>query len=141
MLKSKYKIEKCELPFIDTSIFRETFQRLEASTNSLSNISANTILNHFGNEIKNRYALLLVFYSNYNPDYQTHYNAKMGLASSRIILDKNTKPYSDLRLLIMDTLNKEIVYYDKISSNNYDPRLADEIEVMTKKILKKIYYK
>ncbi len=99
------------------------------------------ILNHFGSEIKNRYALLLIFYSNYNPDYQSHYNAKMGLATTKILVDKKTKPFSDLRLIVMDTLNKEIVFYDNISSSNFDPRLEVEIETMTKKILKKIYYK
>ncbi|MBP6455933.1 MAG: hypothetical protein KA275_04310, partial [Chitinophagaceae bacterium] len=140
-LKSKYKIEKCDLPLIDTSIYRESFQHLDDAPNMLSNISASSILNHFGSEIKNRYALLLIFYSNYNPDYQSHYNAKMGLATTKILVDKKTKPFSDLRLIVMDTLNKEIVFYDNISSSNFDPRLEVEIETMTKKILKKIYYK
>lgn len=141
LLFKKFTLEESTLPVLDINIFDDLFKELEDSPKLLDNISAKRLLSEVKLECKTKFALMLVYYGRFNPNFQPHYNTQSGVASNKIIINPSTKPYSEMRLLVIDTENEEIVFYDSVNSTNFDPRVSSEVEQMAKKILKKIYYK
>ena len=141
MLYKKYNIKNTVLPELDINIFTDLFKQLENSPKLLDNISAKGLLSELNLEYESKYALMLVYYGQINPDYPPHYNIHSGLASNTIVINSSTKPYSEMRLMIIDTENESVVFYDMVNSSNFDPRVSTEVEQMAKKIMKKIYYK
>jgi hypothetical protein len=141
LLSEKYRLEKKQLPKTELSLFDDTYSQLENSDKRLNGIFCDSILEKFDVNYESRFVLLITFKGEINPDYGPHYNLKAGMATNRIIIAPHTKAYSDLRLTVIDTKTNEIVFYDKIKTSNYDPRMESEIEHITKTILKKIYYK
>ena len=81
------------------------------------------------------------YFGTINPDFSPHHNLTAGMASNSIVIAPHTKPHSDLQLLIIDTESNEIVFFDQRETSNIDPRVPEEVEQVTKTILKKIYYK
>jgi len=141
MLHNKYNLKNAILPVLDINMFTDLFNQLENSPKLFDNISAKGLLSKLNLEYENKYALMLVYYGQINPDFPPHYNVQRGMASNSIIIDRSTKPYSDMRLMIIDTENESVVFYDMVNSSNFDPRISTEVEQLAKKILKKIYYK
>ena len=143
LLSKKYTIEKILLPSMDINIFSDLFERLENSSKSLNKISSRQIFIEQNLECKNKYALLLVYFGQFNPDFPPHFKLYSAMLASTIVITPNnpSKSQSDLRLLIIDTEMEEIVFYDRINSSKYDARVLSEVGQMTKKILRKIYFK
>jgi len=141
LLDSKYIIEKSEFSINDFSILDEMYQNLENSPKLINKVSINSFLEANVVDKKSRYILLLTYIGGINPDFAPNYNIKAGIASNSVIINPGTKPFSDIRLVIIDRIRKEVVYYDSFYSSNYDPRLPENVEQMTKTILKSIYYK
>ena len=143
LLSKKYTIEKILLPSIDINIFSDLFERLENSSKSLNKISSRQIFIEQSLECKSKYALLLVYFGQFNPDFPPHYKLKSAMLASTIVITPNnpSKSQSDLRLLIIDTEMEEIVFYNRINSSKYDARVLSEVGQMTKNILRKIYFK
>jgi hypothetical protein len=141
MLIEKYYIKNITLPELDINIFTDLFKQLESSPKLLDNISTKALLSELNLEYECKYALMLVYNGQINPDFPPHYNIKSGLASNSIVINSSTKPYSKMRLMIIDTEIESVVFYDMVNSSNFDPRVSAEVEQMAKKIMKKIYYK
>ena len=140
LLSSKYRLEKKQLAQIDQKSFDKIYSQIENSGKRISGILCDSILIQVDQNYKNKFALLIIYNGEINPDYGPHYNISAGMASNGIIIAPQTKPYSDLRLMIIDTEIREIVFFDRINSSNYDPRVDSEIEHITKTILRNIYY-
>jgi len=141
LLDSKYIIEKSDFSINDFSLLEGMYQNLENSPKLIHKVSINSFLEANVVDKKSRYILLLTYIGGINPDFAPNYNIKAGIASNSVIIDPSTKPFSDIRLVIIDRIRKEVVYYDSFYSSNYDPRLPENVEQMTKTILKSIYYK
>lgn len=141
LLSKKYNLNNSLLPEFNINLFTELFKEVERSPKLLNDISAKEIFQKLNLKSESKYALMLVYNGQINPDYPPHYNIYSGLASNSVIVNPNTKPYSDLRIMIFDTENESVVFYDMVSSSNFDPRVSSEVEQLAKKILKKIYYK
>jgi len=141
LLSKKYNLNNSLLPEFNINLFTELFKEVERSPKLLNDISAKEIFQKLNLKSKSKYALMLVYNGQINPDYPPHYNIYSGLASNSVIVNPNTKPFSDMRIMIFDTENESVVFYDMVSSSNFDPRVSSEVEQLAKKILKKIYYK
>jgi len=66
---------------------------------------------------------------------------KLYLVSGPVIPVEHPTFTSNLRLIVFDTENKKVVYYDRIISPVYDPRIRKTGVYLTKRLLKSIYYK
>ena len=141
LLSKKYNLNNSLLPEFNINQLTELFKEVERSPKLLNDISAKEIFQKLNLKSESKYALMLVYNGQINPDYPPHYNIYSGLASNSVIVNPNTKPYSDVRIMIFDTENESVVFYDMVSSSNFDPRVSSEVEQLAKKILKKIYYK
>ncbi|RLD59707.1 MAG: hypothetical protein DRJ05_06005 [Bacteroidetes bacterium] len=141
ILSSKYVLKEEKLSNIDTTIFNKIYDQIENSPKRISGVSSDSILKQIAPNIKSRFALLITYDGKINPNYEPHNNLMAGLASGYVIIAPNTKPHSDLRLMIIDTEIHEVVYFDRVKTSNYDPRVKSEIERIIKTILRNIYYK
>ncbi len=141
LLDSKYILFDQGIADYNTDLIFNLCDHLENSENTLS---GHYILDlDFSNEFKTgpKYALLIVYKGMFNPNFEPDYNIKAGMTTNTLIINSSTKPYSDLRLLIINRENNEVVFYSSNKTTNSDPRVQAEIEQMTKLILKPIYYK
>jgi hypothetical protein len=143
LLDRKYILESQNLPQINPDQFADLFAQLEQSPKTLNNISSRELLENLNTPCKNKYALLLVYHGQYHPDFPPHYKFNSAVQYNTIAITPNnpTKSTSDLRLLVIDTEQEEVVFYDEINSSKYDPRVKSEVEQMTRNMLKKIYNK
>lgn len=143
LLDRKYILESQILPQIIPDQFKGLFEQLEQSPKILKKISSRKLLKNLNTPCKNKYAVLLVYQGQYHPDFPPHYKFKSVVQANTIAITPNnpTKSTSDLRLLIIDTEQEEVVFYDGINSSKFDPRVKSEVEQMTRNLLKKIYYK
>lgn len=141
LLTSKYSLEKKQILQIDPKIFEPIYMQLENSEKKISGVKCDTLLKLFNQKYSSRFALLITYNGKVNTAFEPHYNVNASLATNSFIIAPYTKPYSDLRLLILDTEQKEIVFFNRINSSNFDPRVESEMEQITNTILKKIYYK
>ena len=133
ILSSRYAIEKTYLPKIDLRTLDEIYSQIENSPKTLSGIHSKTLLTEIEHN-NNRYAVLIIYNGQINPDFPPHSNFK----TDSFIINMTTEPFSDLRLMIIDTEKEEVVYFDRILSINIDPRVESEIKQMTADILRKI---
>jgi len=141
MLINKYNVKNAVLQEIELKKITDLFEELENSPSLLVNISTKGLLGNLNQVSESKYALMLVYYGQFNPDLQPHANLQSGFVTNSIVINSSTKSYSDMRLMIIDTENENVVFYDRFHSSNFDARLPTEVEQMAKKIMKKIYYK
>jgi hypothetical protein len=141
LLKNKYQLNFIESSTIENFDFTTIFTQLDDANKELQNINCNELLTQLANTNCQRYALLLHYNTTYNPRYDPHESATKGLQTNTLIINSGTSPVVNFRILILDTQQNMVVYYDDINSINFDPRIKSETEELTKKILKTIYYK
>ena len=142
LLQKKYVLNKSQLS-TNRLDFVEIFESLENSSKTLNKISSKKLFKNLKINLDGKYALILLLNGQYHPEFPPHYTRDAAFMSGTIIISPNNpiKAESDLRLLVINTENDEIVFYDRINSSQYDARVSSEIKIMTRKILKKIYYK
>ena len=141
ILSSKYILEKQEIPEIEPELLDDLYCKFDNSKGQLNGIPCATILKDIPIAFKHRFVLLITFNSKINPDYGPHHNIARGMATNSIIFASHTKPSSKVRLLVLDTKLQEVVYYDLLTSTNYDPRIRSEVEHIIRNILRGMYYK
>lgn len=142
LLKNKYIIEKLETPSLDYDSLYGFLNEIEDMPKTLPQLAYKSIFNENVLSMENRYALFISFRSIYNPDFPPHFKLYNAMNATLVITPKTkTRAESDLCILLLDTLEQEIVFYDRSITSAYDPREKSEIEQMTKSMLKHIYYK
>ncbi|WKV11251.1 hypothetical protein [Marivirga harenae] len=140
-LSSKYSIVGQELTYQDIDELFEVCKSLEFSENILDGqIVPKGFLNNIG-IAETKYGLILIYRATFNPLYEPHYNLTTGIATSSLIIAPQSKPFSDLRLLVINLENGEVAHYSSKISENHDPRVAGDVEFLTKAILKSVYYR
>ncbi len=139
ILDRKYAFKDISLKPNATGV-AELFEKLDAGPKYLDDISSEKIFMKQEMLWESKYALMILFEGHYLATYPPHYFRNAALKGNTImIVNKESK--IDLRLLMINTESMEVVFYDRVKSSQYDPRLPNEIVIMVKKILKKIYYK
>ena len=139
VLSSKFNVEQVSLSSVNQKALFDLFHKLDNSPKTLDAISSGSLF-EINPGCNSRYAVLLTFHSEINANFGPHQNVSTGMATNSIIIAPHTKPHSELRLMVLDMNNDEIVFCDMIKSSNFDPRIESEIKHKTKTILKKVYY-
>jgi hypothetical protein len=116
--------------YIDKNKIKE-LQGIKTTQNLKSNFLGQT----------DRYGLLISINGYYNPNYAPHFNLTAGMATNSIVVNPTIKPRMDIRIVVIDFEINELVYYDKFSTSNYDPRIENEVVELVRTRLRKIYYK
>lgn len=143
LLSKKYNLEKVSLPDVDIHYFTEVFAQLERSPKILDEISIGQLFSKENLGCKSRYALLLVYFGQYHPDFAPHFKRNSFMLNEAIVITPGnpTQAISDLSLMIIDTESAAVVFYDRAGPSANDARLPAEMEQITRNILRKIYYK
>jgi hypothetical protein len=143
ILSSKYKLTAAS--DINDSIpekdLQALFSKLDNSGKQLSSIKIPPFLQKDFNNIKERYCLMIFFQGSYNGYLKPNEDFKQALQSNTIYLNEGHPYRSDIRIVVVDILENNLVYYDKKVSNDIDPRLPIPIDQMISSILRTLYYK
>jgi hypothetical protein len=134
-LNKKYKLLKSEQQnFNYDSIFLK-LKDIDKTKGTISNGSVENIFANGGVQIECRYALLLLYYGTYNPDFEPDFNVKYALTHNAILINSPAKVSSDIVAIIIDYSTREIVYYNRINSSPYDPRSVEDLSNITRYVL------
>ena len=140
LLASKYHLIISDAIEIDEDSLNKKIEALETKSKSKNNISSKPIFKKA--EFKSKYALLLLLNADYNPMFPPNYNAYNNvMGSNSISYNFAAQAHCDMRYLIIDTSTNQIISYDKKKSLSTDPRVAGQVEQLTKTLLKGVYYK
>ena len=141
ILSDKYKLNnpknKNEYNIVALNDF---YEQIDDNSNTLESISSEQILIRKNNNKGSRYSLLITLQGKFNPKYSPHSSLQQGYSPQSVIFFPKARPDSDLRIMIIDNEINKIVFYDKLNTSSYDPRLKKDVERITKTILKKVYY-
>ena len=139
VLSDKYKLNKSQTKKNhNIKALNDFYEQIDNNSNTLESVSSNQIF--LGENKESRYSLLITLQGKFNPKYSPHTSLQQGYSPQSIIIIPKARPDSDLRVMIIDNKINEIVFYDKLNTSSYDPRVKKDIERITKTILKKIYY-
>ncbi|OFX19158.1 MAG: hypothetical protein A2033_02030 [Bacteroidetes bacterium GWA2_31_9] len=142
LLSNKFSLTEINEQIFNKTILNDLYIQIDNNKEKvLQNIFFDSIITINYQVKENKYGILLSINGYYNPDYSPHYNLTTGIATSSVVINPYTKPHLSLRVLVIDIEKKEVVYYDKTSTSNYDPRIKNEIEELVLLKLKKIYYR
>lgn len=142
LLNNKYIIETLKTPSLNNNLLYDLLNEIEDMPKTLPQVSYKSIFSENVLSKKNRYALFISYRSIYNPDFPPHFKLYNAMNATVVITPKvKTRTESDICILLLDTQEEEIVFYDRSITSAYDPRVKSEIEQMTKSMLKQIYYK
>ncbi len=142
LLEYKYKLIISDSVEIDEDTLIKKLDELEIKSKSSKNVSSKTIFKKYNDVTKSKYALLLLLNADYNPRYQPNYNTyNNAMGSNSISYNAAAQAHCDMRYFIIDTQTEQIISYDKKKSLSTDPRVAGQVEQLTKTLLKGVYYK
>jgi hypothetical protein len=138
LLSSKYALKHIEMPEINRDRLMALFYDLDKASN-LEN-KQQTFFPTLNNINSNQLAIFLVFHAEYNSVTKAiSGNSMMGTSYVRIT--PAARPHSDLRLVVFNLQTHEIVFYNKYDTRNYSASSPADMERMTRKILRDLYYK
>lgn len=142
LLSNKFSLTQINEQIFNKAVLNDLYIQIDnIKEKTLQDILIDSII-AFNYQIKgNKYGILVSINGFYNPDYSPHYNLTAGIATNSVIINPYTKPHLSFRVLVIDVEKKQVVYYDKALTSNYDPRLKTEIEELVVLKLKKIYYR
>lgn len=141
ILQEKYVLLN---PRVDRDSIAQTdlihfFSNLDESK-SQSEITFPGFLKEVSSKSQSRYAVMLFFEGYYNGNFSLYHDYQRAAQTNSIYITIGDLSRTDLRLLIIDTSTEKIVYYNKEASSKNDPRSKKAIDLITRKILKSIYY-
>jgi hypothetical protein len=139
LLSSRYALKQIEMPELD----REKLLTLlhEADSTSVTNTTSYQAFFPALKEIdNNQLAMFIVFHAEYN-SVTTAVSGNTMFGNSSVRVTPSARPRSDLRLIVFNVQTDEIVFYNKYNTRSYSASSAADMERMTRKILKDIYYK
>lgn len=141
-LSKKFRLKKIDGPKYRTSALDSLYNQIDHNrSKELKGVFTIPTLNTDFIGQPERYGLLISIVGFYNPNFNPHHNLSKGMASNSIIINSNTKPRVFIRIMVIDFEINELVYYDKFSTDNYDPRVESEMAQIIKRRLRKIYYR
>lgn len=106
--------QKLSHPKNDMETYSELLQQLENSSDVLVNVSSKSIFDKQNTNCKSRYALLLIYNGQFDPNFSPHYKLYHALLTNRVVItpDNPISSFSDKRLIEIDMEAEQIVYYD-----------------------------
>lgn len=138
VLSSKYVLKHIEMPELDMKKIMLIYSELDKSSIENNTTRQQTFFPALKDLDNNQLAIFITLHAEhntettamtYNPVTKTHnYNPA-------------ASPKSDLRLFVFNLQTDEIIYYDRFFSRSFSANSPANMETMTKKLLKSLYYK
>ena len=142
LLSRKYTANKftSDQQSVSEAELGKLFQTLDEARKGTTEVAAPPYILDAINANEGRYCLLVFLQAHYDADMAPYENIQQAMKTSRVYL--NTDQFrSDLRLVIVDKHNNNIIYYNKKNSGTVDPRIPDFIKQQVLAVVKPIYYK
>ena len=138
LLSSRYVLKHIEMPALDKDKLLELF-------NKADNPSVEDIMPQkqtFFADLKGTENPQLALFITYHAEYNSVTTAvRTNSMSNTWGFVPSARPHSDLRLIVFNMQTDEIVFYNFYDTRNYGANSPADMERMTRKILKDIYYK
>jgi|GEM_PF-4922825 len=138
LLDSRYTIEYVELQGVDTVKLNEFRTLADEAKGGISGLKQS-----FLPEIKtggSRLGILITYNAHYEIGKQVIGGNSVGGVSTMTITP-SARPYSDMRLIAFNLETGEIIHHGKLISRIYTPASPADVESITRKVLKDVYYK
>lgn len=138
VLSSRYALKHIEMPELDKGKLLALFNELENLSGASTLIIPQTFFPSLKEIENNQLAMIIVFHAEYNS-----INTAIGAntMANTWSYTPAARPRSDLRLIVFNMQTDEIIFYNRYKTRNYSANSPDDMERMTRKILKDIYYK
>ena len=139
ILFKKHKLVKYDYKDID---FGEIYLRLkdiDKTKGPICNVSIKNFIDKLDKKIGSRYALIILYYGLYNPDFEPDYNIKFAMTYNAIPINSPASVNAFIIAVVIDSFSKEIVYYNRISSSNSDPRKGEDVRGIAQNLLQWFY--
>ena len=140
VLSSRYALKKSEMPELDRDKLLALFYDADNSSGANRTIRRQTFFPSLREIDKSKLAMFITFHAEYN-SVTTAVSGNTMFGTSSVRITPSARPRSDLRLIVFNLQTDEIVYYNRYDTRNYSASSPADMERMTRKILRDIYYK
>jgi hypothetical protein len=135
LLNKKYKLINYDYDNLDLDELYLRSKEIESTKGIITDFPINTFIDHLDKKIESRYALIVLYTGSFNTDFEPDYNLTSAIINNTIVINSPAKVNSDITLIIIDTISKEIKYYNHLNSSSCDPRKDVEISGITQRLL------
>ncbi len=140
VLSSRYNLKQIEMPELDRDKLLTLFYDLDNSSGTNMTTKKQTFFPELKKIDNNKLAMFIVFHAEYN-SVTTAVSGNTMFGTSSVRITPSARPHSDLRLIVFNLQTDELIFYKRYDTRNYSARSPADMERMTRKILRDIYYK
>lgn len=143
ILSGKYILTNVpvKIDSIPVKQINDLFATLDNSDEHSPEIKIPSFIQNISINIEERYCLLILYQGYYNRNYAPYDKIMKSIGTSSIDINSPNSFGSDMRVVIIDNVENNIVYCNKKRSSNRDPRLIVHIDDIISDILRPVYYK
>ncbi len=140
VLSSRYVLKHIELPEIDENKLFSFYDSLDNSTESNAAAIQQPLFSELKEIDKSKLAMFITYHAEYN-SVAAPVSSQSNFGTSTLTVNPSARPRSDLRLIVINLQTDEVVFYNRHNTRNYSPNIPNDIEQITRRLLKDIYYK
>ncbi len=140
VLSSEYAIKQIEMPELDRDKLLDLYYDLDNSSGKNTATKQQTFFPSLKEIDNNHLAMFIVFHAEYN-SVTTAVSGNTMYGNSSVRITPSARPRSDLGLIVFNLQTDEIIFYNRYDTRNYSASSPADMERMTRKILRDIYYK
>ena len=138
LLSSRYVLKHIEMPELDREKLLALFFAADNSPGANKTSRQQTFFSDLKGTENAQLAIFITYHAEYN-------SATMAVGANAMTntwsITPSARPRSDLRLIAFNLQTDEIIFYNRYSSRSYSANSPVDMEKMTRKILRDIYYK
>lgn len=138
VLSSRYALKHIEMPELNRDELLALFYDADKSSGANTMIKRQTLFPALKEIDNNQLAMFIIFHAEYNTVTTA---VRANTMTNAWSFTPSARPRSDLRLIVFDIQTDEIVFYNRYNTRNYSASSPADMERMTRKLLKDIYYK
>jgi hypothetical protein len=140
LLSSRYALKHIEMPELDRDKLLALFYDLDNSSVTNTINKKQPFFPALKEIDNNQLAMIITFHAEYN-SVTTALSSRSNFGTHTAVITPSARPRSDLRLIVFNLHTDEIIFYNRYDTRNYSASSPADMEKMTRKILRDIYYK
>jgi len=140
LLSSRYALKQIEMPELDKVKLLALFNDLDNSSGTNNTAKKQTFFPELKKLDNTQLAMFIIFHAEYN-SVSTAVSDNTMFGTSSVKITPSARPRSDLRLIVFNLKTDEIIFYNRYYTRNYSASSHADMERMTRKLLRSIYYK
>ena len=140
VLSLRYALKQLEMPELDRDKLLALFYDIDNSSGANRTIKRQTFFPSLRELDNSKLAMFITFHAEYN-SVTTAVSGNTMFGTSSVRVTPSARPRSDLRLIVFNMETDEIIFYNRYNTRNYSASSPADMERMTRKILRDIYYK